>query len=184
MEDNQIVEMYFNRNQNAIQETNIKYGKYCHSIAYNILNDLRDSEECVNDTWLQAWNSIPPHHPDVMSAFLGKITRNLSLNRLMSQKALKRGAGQVPLALHELEECVSGSNTDETDEGYITEVINDFLEASKVRDRKIFVCRYWYMDSVADISRQFGITESNTGAILHRMRTRLRNYLIDRGIRI
>lgn len=89
MEDKQIVDMYLNRNQNAIQETSIKYGKYCNSIAYNILNDLRDSEECVNDTWLQAWNSIPPHHPDVMSAFLGKITRNLSLNRLMSQKALK-----------------------------------------------------------------------------------------------
>lgn len=90
----------------------------------------------------------------------------------------------MPLALHELEECVSGSNTDETDEGYITEVINDFLEASKVRDRKIFVCRYWYMDSIADIARQFGITESNTGAILHRMRTKLRNYMVDRGIRI
>ena len=148
MDDKRIVELYWSRSETAITETASKYGSYLNSISYNILANLEDAQECVNDTYNDAWNSMPPHCPSILSTFLGKITRRISIDRWRKMNAEKRGGGELPLVLDELEECVSGSECveDEIEQKELAELINELLSALPVTERRIFICRYWYMD--------------------------------------
>jgi len=179
VEDNQIIELYWARSEQAITETDIKYGAYCRTIARNILHDLQDTEECVSDTYLRAWNTMPPQKPGVLSAFLGKITRNLSLDRFRSRSAQKRGMGQTVLALSELEECIPISNTTEeiAEQHRITEVLETFLQKLPQEKRRIFLQRYWYLMPIREISLQNSMSESKITAMLHRIRKELRRCL-------
>ena len=184
MDDNSIIELYWQRDQSAVSCTAEKYGGMCSRIAVNILGSAQDAEECVNDTWMRAWNAIPPQRPAHLPAWLGRITRNLSLNRLSERKAEKRGSGQVILALHELEECVSGSEQELSDGRAIITAINAFLRNERQRDRALFVLRYWQLEPVDAIARRFGLSQSNVTTILFRMRKRLRTYLEREGVSI
>lgn len=184
MDDSKIIELYMSRSEQAISETSEKYGRYCYCIAYGILHDDKDAEECVNDTYLRAWNSIPPNRPNRLQTFLGKITRNLSLNRWEKLSAEKRGAGQIPVILDELAECIpDGKDTEHTvDSMIIRDVLNRFLNNLPTKTRKIFVRRYWYMSSVKEIADEYGLSESNVTVILFRTRKKLKNLLGKEGI--
>lgn len=184
MEDRDIVELFWNRAEIAIPETANKYGKYCYSIAYNILRNHEDSEECVNDTYLNAWKSMPPHRPNRLSTFLGKIIRNLSLNRWEQNNSEKRGGGQVLLALDELSEYIpAAENVEQTvDDLVLVEVFNRFLESQSKSRRKIFMQRYWYMSSIKEIATGYGITEGQVKMSLLRSRKALKNFLEEEGI--
>ena len=186
MEDLEIVELYWQRDERAIKETSNKYEKYCYSIAYNILHNSEDSKECINDTYLETWEAIPPAHPYVLSTFVGKITRRLSINKWKSLSAEKRGGGEYPLSLDELEECVADNRSikDEIDVAFLTDLINKFLSERKEIERKVFVCRYWYFDSIGEISLRFGFTQSKVKMMLKRTRDELREYLEKEGISV
>lgn len=149
MEDAYIVDLYWQHSERAIEESAAKYGRYCHSIAYNILFNAEDAEECVNDTYLGAWNSIPPHRPTVLSSFLGKITRRLSIKKWQSRNAKRRGGGEVALALEELAECVPApcEPDREVSEHELARIIDSFAASLPEVERNVFVCRYWYLDS-------------------------------------
>lgn len=183
MDDNEIIELYLARQERAIEETDGKYGKYCFSIANNILESQEDSQECVNDTWLAAWNNIPPRLPSVLATFLGKITRNISLNRWKSRRAYKRGGGQVDLALEELEACLTGGESAEEtlEKKELLRSMNRFLGALPETERNVFVCRYWYLDSTQEIADRFGFSKSKVTSMLHRTRGRLRTHLAKEG---
>ena len=184
MEDNQIIRLYFDRSEEAISQTAAKYGKYCHTIAYNILHNFEDSEECVNDTYWKAWNIIPPRRPKRLAAFLGKITRNLSLDKYRHYTADKRGGGELAVALEELGDCISsiGSMGDHTEEIVLVEVLNSFLASLSAEHRKIFMRRYWYVSSVKEIADDYGITESKVKMSLLRSRNQLKTVLEKEGI--
>lgn len=186
MDDCAIIGLYNARSEDAITETAKKYGGYCYSIAYNILHSDEDSEECVNDTYLRAWNAIPPQKPSVLSAFLGKITRNLSLDRYRKYTSEKRGAGEIPLALDELGECVQSTDSVEktVNDRELTEALNRFLTSLTAEKRKIFMRRYWYLSPVKEIAADFGFTESKVKMILFRTREGLREFLEKEGINI
>ena len=184
MDDKQIVDLYFERNEAAIKETEQKYGKLCHSVAMNILGNREDSEECVNDTYLQAWNTIPPERPTLLGAYLCRITRNLAINRYRADRRDKRGGGQTALALEELSECVSDGTAPLSDEVALRQAINAFLRALPDPARTVFVQRYWYVRPVADIAEELGMNESRVKMILHRTRNRLREHLSKEGIQI
>lgn len=184
MEDLEIVELYWNRNEDAIKETSKKYGNYCYSISYNILNNNEDAQECVNDTYLGAWNAIPPHHPNILSTFLGKITRRLSLNKWREKNAQKRGGGEVVLSFDELEECI-GTNDyakEELEAQELANKINTFLNTLKEDERKVFVCRYFYFESIDDIAVRFMFTQSKVKMMLKRTRDKLKDYLVKEGV--
>ena len=183
MEDKQIIDLYFARSERAIQETDTKYGGYCYSIAYHILANQEDSEESVSDTYLAAWRNIPPRYPSALAAFLGKITRNISLDRWKNQRAQKRGGGEVPIALEELEECIpSGDSPEQTIERReLLHIINAFLGSLSETERKVFVCRYWYLDSSQEIAEKFGFSQSKVVSMLHRTRGKLNKYLKKEG---
>lgn len=183
MDDEKIVQLYFDRNEKAIEETANKYGQYCTSIAINILGNHEDAEECVNDTYLQTWNSIPPHRPTALSTFLGKIVRNLSFNRYKHNTADKRGGGEIPLVLEELAECVSDHDdvTNEYARKELVSAINDFLDTLSETKRNVFVCRYWYTDSIADIAKRYDMNRAAVSMMLGRTRTQLHNYLTKQG---
>ena len=184
MEDSKIIELYWNRDENAIVQTKEKYEGYCFSIARNILHNQEDAEETVNDTYLATWNAIPPHHPLILSTFIGKICRNLSLNRWRSLSAEKRGGGQAAVSIDELEECIpdESSLSKNLETRYLAETIDEFLAGLKESERKVFVCRYWYFDSIDSIAKRFGFTESKTKMMLKRTRDRLKDYLIKEGL--
>ena len=184
MDDRQIIALYNERSEAALSETATKYGKYCRTIAYNILLNEEDSEECVNDTWLRAWEAIPPQCPERLSAFLGKITRNLALNRYKHNNREKRGGGQTLLVLEELAECVSGADSTEeaAAEALLVDVLNRFLEGLPAEKRKIFMRRYWYMSSVKEIAEDFGLSESKVKMTLLRLRNKLKQTLEKEGI--
>lgn len=183
MEDNQIIDLYFARSEQAIKETDIKYGGYCYNIAYHILTNREDAEESVNDTYMAAWRNIPPHYPSVFAAFLGKITRNISLDRWKNRKAQKRGGGEVPIALEELKTCIpSGESPEQTlERRELLQSINTFLGNLSETERRIFVCRYWYLDSSQEIAEQFGFSKSKVASMLHRIRGKLNKYLKKEG---
>ena len=184
MFDEEIVEMYWARSEDAILETSKKYGKYCFSIAYNILRDNEDSNECVNDTYFKAWNSMPSHRPDRLSTFLGKITRNIALNKYEYYSAQKRGAGQLEGVIDELSECISGEESPESviDRMICDDVINTFLAGQTAENRKIFVSRYWYACTVAEISQKYHISENSITVRLYRMRNALKSILKKEGL--
>lgn len=183
MEDSKIIELYLERDEQAIAESSRKYGAYCRTIACNILSSSEDAEEAVNDTWLGAWRAIPPARPAVLRTFLGKITRRLSLKRFRDQHREKRGGGQVALALEELSECVPGGDRPEDayDEKELAALLRRFVAKLPDTERRVFLCRYWYLDAVPDICRQFGFGESKVRSMLSRSRKRLRSYLIKEG---
>lgn len=184
MKDNEIIELYFKRDENAIVETQIKYGKYCKSIANNILSDISDAEECENDTYNAMWNSIPPQKPENLSAYIGKITRNISLKALRSKNAEKRKGNEAMLSLEELEECISLSTSiiDELDTEEVSKLISDFLRSLPKTERQIFVCRYWYCDPISSICDRFGFRESRVKMILMRTRKKLAAHLTEKGV--
>lgn len=183
MDDEKIVHMYFDRDEQAISATADKYGNYCTSIAKNILGNHEDAEECVNDTYLNTWNAIPPHRPLMLSTFLGKIVRNLAFNRYKHNTANKRGSGEIVAVLDELAGCVSGNDNVEQAYEYkeMVAAINDFLGALPTEKRNIFVCRYWYTDSISDIAARYDTPYFAVSMTLNRLRTNLQNYLRKRG---
>lgn len=184
MDDKQIVALYWERSETAISETSKKYGKYCSYIAYNILHNHEDCEECVNDTYMKAWDAIPPQSPRRLSAFLGKITRNLSLNRYEKYTAQKRGAGQAALVLEELKECIPASDHVEqaVDDMLLAETINEFLDTLPPETRKFFVRRYWYLSPVREIAADYAVSESKVKMALMRTRNKLKKVLEEEGI--
>ena len=183
MDDLQVIDLYWARAETAISETEKKYGRYCYSIAYRILCDHEDSEECVNDTWLHTWNVIPPKCPDRLKMFFAKITRNLAVDRLRLKKSQKRGGGQLEAALDELEDCIAGrSIVDEAlDKKLLGECIDAFLREIKTRDRQFFLRRYFYTEAVSDIASRFGVSANAVSVSLARTRGKLKERLEKEG---
>lgn len=183
MNDKEIIQLFFERDQRALSVTAKKYGNYCISIARNILGNKEDAEECVNDAYLSAWNSIPPTKPVIFSVYLGKITRNLAFNRYKHNHVIKRGSGEIPVVLDELAECVSGLDNveQEISRQELVAMINSFLDTLSPRKRNIFICRYWYSDSISSIAKKFEMTEGNVSTTLNRLRTKLKEYLSEGG---
>ena len=180
MDDNRIIELYFARDESAIEETKARYGRLIYSVAYGILLSEPDSEECENDTYLRTWESIPPTRPDYFSAFLSRIARNLALNRLRDEKR-RRPLG-MELVYEELGEMIPQSEGDMTDDIILKDAINDFLTSLSKTKRQIFMKRYFYMRDISTIAREMGITKSGVKVSLHRIRDELRSFLTDRGI--
>lgn len=185
MDDSRIIALYWSRDERAISETAIKYGAYCQQLALHILENLQDAEECVNDTYLRTWNAIPPQRPTRLGAFVGKITRRLALDRFKARTAEKRKGESFGLSLEELGDCLpSGDFETEQDARAIGEAINEFLKKEAATARKIFVCRYFYGDSIEEICRRFSISEAKVKSSLYRSRCRLRAHLEKEGIGI
>ena len=184
MEDTQIIELFWARNEDAISETDRKYGSFCRGIAHRILQIREDSEECVNDTYLKVWNNIPPQRPSVFRAWLGKITRNLALSRYRRIHAEKRGGGQAELALEELQECISSRDRlDEiTESREIVDLLNRFLKGLPEKERSYFLRRYWNLNSVKEIAEAYGENPGQVSAQLFRTRGKLRAMLDREGI--
>ena len=183
MNDLQIIEMYWKRNEQAISVTAEKYGTYCYSVAYGILHNEEDSKESVNDTYMSAWNSMPPHKPNVLKTFLGKITRRLSIDRLKRKNAEKRG-GEIAEILDELSECISpiGDPIAETEKEMLDKTINSFVKELKDTEQRVFLCRYWYARSVKEIAKLFGFSESKVKVMLMRTRNKLKTRLETEGL--
>lgn len=183
MEDNEIIDLYWQRNEQAIEETAGKYGAYFLKISLNILENISDSEENVNDTYLHAWSSIPPHRPNSLKAFLARIARNLALNRYKSAHTQKRHASEFAVSLDELDICTPSEITveDEVSIAQLSKSISDFLYQQRTDVRNIFVCRYFYCDSIEDIAIRFGYSHSKIKSILMRARTKLKSYLKKEG---
>ena len=184
MNDKNIVDLYFNRDEEAITQTDKKYGRYCYSIAYNILTNKEDAEESVSDTYMTAWRAIPPRRPSVLSTFLGKITRHISIDRWRERSANKRGGGEVTLALEELEDCVAGlQNVEmEYERKELIRAYVKFLDTLPITERRVFLCRYWYVDSVEAIAEKFGFSQSKVKTMLYRTRAKLRKQLAEEGL--
>ena len=179
MEDSAIVELYWQRADEAIPETERKYGRYCRRIAYNITASREDAEECVNDTWLGAWNAMPDKRPSVLSTFLGYITRNFALNRLEARRSAKRGGGEAALALDELEDCIPSDASPERrlEQKELEAAIDAFVSGLPETERRIFISRYWFLIPVQEIADRLGCTQSKVKASLFRTRNKLRVYL-------
>ena len=181
MEDEKIITLYWERDENAIRETDIKYGKYCYTIAHNILHSHEDSEECVNDTWNGAWNAIPPAKPTKLQSFLARITRNIAIDRYRYENAQKRSA-EIEIAIDEYWECIPNQDAAIEDEVVLEKAINGFLASLDTKTRIIFMRRYWFSDSYSDISKQVGLSEKNVSVRLTRIRKELRKYLSEREV--
>ena len=183
MEDEKIIELYFSRTENAIFETEKKFGKYLLKIANNILFDPEDSKECVNDTYLRAWDIIPPQKPEKLSLFLGKITRRLAIDIFRKKHTEKRGNSEYALSLSELDECIPDgfSAESEFEKKELLKSINGFLELLSDENRKIFICRYFYSDSIKEIASFFGTSESKIKSSLFRSRKALKEHLLKEG---
>lgn len=183
MEDCAIIDLYWARNPEAISRTSEKYGNYCRAVARNILPDRRDADECVNDTWLNAWNAMPEDRPSLLAQYLGKITRNLALSRWRNSRAEKRGRGELPLVLDELSECVSASDTLQALEAAeLEEAVNRFLHSLPERECNLFLRRYWFAESAAKIAKRYGMRENTVRTILFRSRKKLQCFLEKEGL--
>lgn len=183
MEDSRIVDLYWQRDQRAVEETQKKYDRYCYSIAHNILENVPDAEEAVNDTWLGAWNSMPPHRPSVLSAYLGKLTRRVAIKKWQLSRAAKRGGGKVALALEELSACIPGGTDPQRalEGAELSRVLRAFVDTLKPGERRVFIRRYWYLDSLDTIAADLGYSLSKVKSMLFRMRNKLRDYLKKEG---
>ena len=184
MEDSTIIDLYWSRDEQALLESDRKYGKLCRTVAYNILHNTEDTEECVNDTWLRAWNAMPPGRPGVLSAFFSRITRNLSLDHYKAAHAEKRGGGQLPAALEELGDCIPAGAMVEEEIAYreLTRMLDSFLRELPEKECCIFLRRYWYVDSTRDIARRYGMPEGSVKSQLSRTRQKLRKILEREGV--
>jgi len=182
--DIEILDLYWERSESAINETAQQYGSYCTAIAMNILRNKEDSDECVNDAYLKVWNTIPPQRPKVFSAYIGRITRNLSLNMYKARKAKKRIGDETALLLSELDDCISSVRNveEELEEAILEEAIDSFLIAIKLEDRLLFMRRYWYADSIEELAMRFNMGESKIKTNLFRTRNKLKKYLAMKGI--
>ena len=183
MEDKEIVDLYFKRDEQAIRETEQKYGQYCFTVAYRILYENRDSEECVSDTWLQAWNTIPPQRPSLLKYYLAKITRYFAVNRLRTRTRQKRGGSETEIALEELEAVLSDGNDPqkEYDRQELVRVLNRFLKMQKAQDRDLFIRRYFYAEPVKEIAERYGMRENAVSLRLLRTREKLKETLRKEG---
>ena len=183
VDDSEIVRLFSERNEDAIAAVSDKYKSYCFAIAMNILSSREDAEECVNDTLQKAWEMIPPHKPETLSTFLGRITRNIAIDRHRQSLAEKRGGGEAAVAFDELAEIISGGTDieNETERKELLSEINSFLGKLPKLKREIFMCRYWYYDSIHDIASQYGLSESNVSVILNRTRQKLKEHLTGKG---
>ena len=182
MQDREIVDLYWARSENAISETRSKYGRYCLKIAMNIVASTEDSEECVNDTYMSAWNSMPEERPNLLAPFLAAITRNHALDLYRKSHSLKRGAGEVALALDELLDMAGAENTEASvDEALLSQHINTFLSGLEKQSRMIFVRRYFYVDSLAQIADASSMSESAVKSQLFRIRQKLKEHLEKEG---
>ena len=183
MVDEKIIELFFERSEQAIKEVDTKYGRVCHNISYNILSDRMDAEECVNDAYLGAWNAIPPARPNPLLTYLCKIVRNLSLKRYYMKEAIKRNS-TYDVAMEELEAYLSSPNTveAEVEAKALTRIIEGFLDTLSVENRVIFLRRYWFSDTYSDIAQRVGLTEKNVSVRLTRTRSKMREYLLERGV--
>ncbi len=183
MQDQEIIDLYNKRDEQAIVQTESKYGSYCMSIAQNILQNMQDSEECVNDTWLHTWNSIPPAQPNNLRTYLGKITRNLSFNRYEMRNRQKRGGGEVVLALDEIGQVASAEAdlAAHIERQEFARILNAFLWSLPERDCSIFIRRYYYVESVDEIADRFALSKAAVFKILSRARNKLRTALEQEG---
>lgn len=184
MDDNKIIDLYWNRSESAIAETDKRYGRYCYTIAFNILHNKEDAEECVNDTYFKVWGVIPTLRPLKFSAFIGRITRNLSLNKYEYYNAKKRGRGETQVIFEELQGCIVSAESveDAIEEKLLTEKLNCFLEGLSAEKRNIFMRRYWYLSGVKEIASDYQMSESKVKMVLLRTRKALKEYLEQEGI--
>ena len=183
IEDEKIIDLFFNRSEKAIQELDIKYGKVCHKLSYNILNNKQDAEECVNDAYLGAWNAIPPARPIPLLTYICKIIRNISLKIYYRKEAAKRSS-HYTIAMEEIEACIAAPNTvgAETEARELARIIEEFLNTLTVENRVIFMRRYWFSDSYKDIAEFVGLSEKNISVRLTRIREKMKQYLIEREV--
>ena len=183
MEDRQIIELYWQRKEAAISESDKKYGNYCFTLSDNILKNHEDAEECVNDTWLRAWNSMPPQRPERLRMFFAKITRNLSFDRYDANTAQKRGGSETTLVLEELSECLASDSDVEAEalDDALGECIRSFVSSLSVRDGNIFVRRYFFTEPVREIAQRYGMSPNHVMVVLSRTRKRLRALLEQEG---
>ena len=183
IEDEKIIDLFFNRSEKAIQELDIKYGKVCHKLSYNILNNKQDAEECVNDAYLGAWNAIPPTRPNPLLSYIVKIVWNISLKIYWRKEAAKR-SGHYKIALEEIEGYITDQKTveDEIEARELARIIEEFLDTLTVENRVIFMRRYWFADSYKDIAELVGISEKNISVRLTRIREKMKQYLIEREV--
>ena len=183
MDDKRIVELFFERAETAISEAAKKYGRYCHYIAYQILCDDMDAEEIVNDTYLKTWNTVPPNYPDPLKSYVGMISSQLALNRYEEKSAARRGGGKMPLIFHELDECLADeeASADMAESILLRDLLNRFIWSLPKKTRNIFVRRYWYASSLAEIAEEYGMKESAVAMLMFRTRQKLREFLQKEG---
>lgn len=184
MDDKKIIDLYWQRSEQAIKQTASKYSAYCGTIAFNILQNSQDAEETTNDTYLKAWNVMPPQRPNCLRTFLGRITRNLAINKYNQNKAKKRGGNQTDLALSELEECIPSKLKieEESEMAAITKAINEFLQGLSQENRNLFVKRYWYLMRLEEIAKQHSMSLSNLKSVMLRLRKALKQKLEKEGV--
>lgn len=184
MDDKGVLALYWQRDPVAVEETQRSYGRYIRAVAQGILRDGSDAEECANDVYMDAWNSIPPGRPEDLRTYLGKLARRRALDRLRYRMADKRGGGETPLSLWELGECVSARNdvAETVDQQDLTLFLNRFLCSLSDEKRRVFLRRYWYFDTIEEIAKRYGFSESKVKVMLHRMRRDLRKYLSKEGL--
>lgn len=184
MNDSDIVDLYWCRSAEAVTETQRKYGSYCYTIAFGLLGNIQDAEECVNDTWLKAWNAMPQNRPARLAPFVGKITRSLSFDRFRNSQAQKRGGGELPLVLEELRDCVPSvpSAAQVVEDAELEQSVSDFLHTLPTRDCNIFLRRYWYAEPLADIAKRYGLKLNTVKTSLFRTRSKLKSFLETEGI--
>lgn len=182
LEDSRIIELYWRRDPDAIPETAQKYGAYCFTVADNILHSAPDAEECINDTWLHAWNAMPPQRPRQLRSFLARLARNLAFDRFRVRNAEKRGGGEIALVLDELGECLGGADTEAAFEaGELRQCIRRFVRSLPERDGNVAVRRYFFAEPVAEIAKRYGLTENHVAVILSRTRKKLKAHLLKEG---
>ena len=186
MDDAQIVALYWQRDENAIQKSNEIYGRYLTKIAFQVLANIEDSKESVNDTYLKAWNSMPPHKPNILSTYLGKITRQVSIDTYRKRSSQKRQGSQYALSLSELEDCIPGNVNpeQEVEASELSDCINAFLHSLPSDTRHAFIGRYFFLDSTREVAAYCGMSESKLKSILHRTRLKLKEYLEKEGFSI
>ena len=183
IDDEKIIEMFFERSEQGIRELDIKYGKICHNLSYNIVNSRQDAEECVNDAYLGAWNAIPPVRPNPLLSYIVKIVRNISLKIYWRKEAAKRSR-HYKVTLEEIEDCIADQKTveDEIEARELARIIEEFLDTLTLENRVIFMRRYWFADSYKDIAEFVGLSEKNISVRLARIRGKMKQYLVEREV--